>query len=97
MGQLSSVKSSPGTGAAGGPPDRATSCRVCVRSLSGNQEVTYRWCSQCNLKVCEDCASYSNIDAKDSIAQVSRIDYFRKLCQLRTLSDDVRFNFLGLH
>lgn len=46
-----------------GPPNRLTSCRVCVRTLTGSHaDVSYRICSQCNLKVCEDCASYSNVD-----------------------------------
>lgn len=52
-----------GTKTCSGPPNRLTSCRVCVRSLStGNSDVSYRICSQCNLKVCEDCASYSELD-----------------------------------
>ena len=37
--------------------DGPGSCRICVKSLS-YQEV-YRICSACQLKVCDDCASYS--------------------------------------
>ncbi|CAL4166352.1 unnamed protein product, partial [Meganyctiphanes norvegica] len=35
----------------------ATTCRVCVKSLSNGE--FFKVCSECNMKVCEDCASYS--------------------------------------
>ncbi|KAK6634284.1 hypothetical protein RUM44_004895 [Polyplax serrata] len=42
------------------PGRRAGTCRVCLKSFK--PEEFFKMCSECQQKVCEDCASYSKLD-----------------------------------
>ncbi|XP_063222344.1 regulating synaptic membrane exocytosis protein 2 [Bacillus rossius redtenbacheri] len=48
---------------AGKPPCRTGTCRVCLKSFKPND--FFRTCFECQQKVCEDCASYSKIEASE--------------------------------
>ncbi|XP_014225657.1 regulating synaptic membrane exocytosis protein 1 isoform X2 [Trichogramma pretiosum] len=45
------------------PVNRATACRVCIKSIK--PEEVSRTCYECQRKVCEDCASYSTTADSD--------------------------------
>lgn len=47
----------------GKPPSRAGACRVCLKSFKPDD--FSKTCSDCQQRVCEDCASYSKQDESD--------------------------------
>lgn len=52
------------------PGRRAGTCRVCLKSFK--PEEFFKMCSECQQKVCEDCASYSKLDEnQDEVSMFS--------------------------
>lgn len=47
----------------GKPPSRAGACRVCLKSFKPDD--FSKTCYECQQRVCEDCASYSKLDATE--------------------------------
>lgn len=47
----------------GKPPSRAGACRVCLKAFKPDD--FSRTCSECTQRVCDDCASYSKLDANE--------------------------------
>lgn len=48
------------------PPNSAGACRICRKSFKPDD--FFRTCHECQNKVCEDCASYSNTtDSEDQV------------------------------
>lgn len=48
-------------------PNRAVSCRVCLKSFK--KDDFYKTCCECKFRVCDDCASYSKIDSAEDLVK----------------------------
>lgn len=59
----STTSSSTNKSEPGKPPSRAGACRVCLKAFKPDD--FSRTCSECTQRVCEDCASYSKLDANE--------------------------------
>lgn len=46
-------------------PNRAASCRVCLKSFK--KDDFYKTCYECKYRVCDDCASYSKVDSAEDL------------------------------
>lgn len=46
-------------------PNRAASCRVCLKSFK--KDDFYKTCFECKYRVCDDCASYSKVDSAEDL------------------------------
>jgi len=55
---------------AGKPPNRASSCRVCLKSFKPDD--FSKTCFECKYRVCEDCASYSKQDSSEDLVSTFR-------------------------
>jgi hypothetical protein len=63
------------------PPSRAGACRVCLKSFKPDD--FSKTCFECHQRVCEDCASYSKLDAnEDAVSDFVNLfhDFFFKPC-----------------
>lgn len=59
-------------------PNRAASCRVCLKSFK--KDDFYKTCFECKYRVCDDCASYSKMDSAEDLVNLKKcLIYFLKL------------------
>lgn len=49
-------------------PNRAASCRVCLKSFK--KDDFYKTCFECKYRVCDDCASYSKVDSAEDLVRI---------------------------
>jgi hypothetical protein len=52
-------------------PNRAASCRVCLKSFK--KDDFYKTCFECKYRVCDDCASYSKVDSAEDLVIMKKI------------------------
>lgn len=55
-------------------PNRAASCRVCLKSFK--KDDFYKTCFECKYRVCDDCASYSKVDSAEDLVNFIKIVYY---------------------
>lgn len=52
----------------GKPPSRDGSCRVCIKSFKPDD--FSKTCFECQQRVCDDCASYSKLEAEEDVVSI---------------------------
>lgn len=56
--------------------NRASSCRVCLKSFKPDD--FSKTCFECKYRVCEDCASYSKMDSSEDLVRI-HFEHTRKI------------------